>query len=90
MKGGLIKARPFLCDNVWQYVFINFKELFSNYEIDFSSAKYTSDYKTAKEVMDELKELPYWRKIILHFLSNKKIKKIEKTLEKSAPRVYTS
>ena len=62
----------------------------TSYETDASSAKYTSDYKTAKEVMDELKELQYWRKIILYFLSDKKIKKIEKTLEKSAPRVYTS
>ena len=62
----------------------------TSYKTDVSSAKYTSDYKTAKDVMDELKELQYWRKIIPHFLSNKKIKKIEKTLEKSAPRVYTS
>ena len=62
----------------------------TSYETDASSTKYTSDYKSAKEVMDELKKLQYWRKIILSFLSNKKIKKIEKTLEKRAPRVYTS
>lgn len=31
----------------------------TSYETDVSSAKYTSDYKTAKEVMDELKELQY-------------------------------
>lgn len=31
----------------------------TSYETDVSSAKYTSDYKTAKEEMDKLKELQY-------------------------------
>lgn len=31
----------------------------SSYETDVSSAKYTSDYNTVKEVMDELKELQF-------------------------------
>lgn len=31
----------------------------TSYETDVSSAKYASDYKTAKEVMAELKELQY-------------------------------
>ncbi len=31
----------------------------TSYETDVSSAKYTSNHKTAKEVMDELKELQY-------------------------------
>lgn len=31
----------------------------TSYETDVSSAKYTSDYKTAKDVIDELKELQY-------------------------------
>lgn len=31
----------------------------TSYEIDVSSAKYKSDYKTAKDVMDELKELQF-------------------------------
>ena len=31
----------------------------TSYETNVSSNKYTSDYKTAKDVMDELKELQY-------------------------------